>query len=102
MPQVDTDGMTLMPDLELDITELGSSEDINVQVELATPEMAVIEADEMPQPWAGSGPKRKVSDSLSNMRPIDSQRSQRLLKMGKKSRKPEYPAESVLLYFISV
>ena len=89
VPQVSNDGA---PALDLDVKELGSGENITVEAEVATPDMAV--AGEVAQPWAG-GQKGKDSGSLTNLKPIDAQRLQRLLKMGKKSRKPEYPGETV-------
>ena len=61
------------------------------------PDMAVVEAGEAPQAFSAA-PKKDGAVALSNLKPMDVQRLQRLLKMGKKSRKPEYPGETVILF----
>ncbi|KAL5258514.1 hypothetical protein ACHWQZ_G009114 [Mnemiopsis leidyi] len=83
----------MSPKLELAVAEVNSSEDLIVTAEEAASDMAVVETDTVPVAWSGSEKKKEPAAS-TNLKPMDPQRLQRLLKMGKKSRKPEYPGET--------
>ena len=89
----------MSPKLELAVAEVNSSEDLIVTAEEAASDMAVVETDTVPVAWSGSE-KKKEPAALTNLKPMDPQRLQRLLKMGKKSRKPEYPGETVGFKFL--